>query len=54
MMVNNLRGHMKDDIREKAQPYINAGMDEAFAIAIAQSVDSDKVIRLWEADWRKH
>ena len=51
--MNNLRGHMKDDIREKAQPYIDAGMDEAFAIAIAQGVDSDRVIQLWEADWRK-
>ena len=51
--MNNLRGHMIDEIREKAQPYIDAGMDEAFAIAIAQGVDSERVIRLWEADWRK-
>lgn len=38
---------------EKAQPYIDAGLDETFAIAIAQGVNSDRVIRLWEADWRK-
>ena len=42
-----------EDIRKKAQPYINSGLAENFAVAIAKGIDSEKVMALWESEWWK-
>lgn len=36
-----------------AQTYIEAGLGEAFALAIGKGVDPDEVLTLWEAEWWK-
>ena len=38
---------------QKAQPYIDAGLAEPFALAIARGVDDSEVMDLWEAKWWK-
>lgn len=38
---------------QKAQPYIDAGLAEPFALAIARGVDDVEVMDLWEAEWWK-
>lgn len=43
----------KDELKEKAKPYINSGLDEGFAFAIVSGVPGEKVLQLWESDWRK-
>jgi len=43
----------EEDILRKAQPYINSGLDENFAIAIAEGVAGEKVLKLWEMEWWK-
>ena len=43
----------KKTTAQKAQPYIDAGLAEPFALAIARGVDDDEVMDLWEAEWWK-
>jgi hypothetical protein len=38
---------------EKAKPYIDAGLAEPFALAIARGTDSEQVLNLWESKWWK-
>ena len=38
---------------KKAQPYIDSGLAEPFAMAIIEGTDDDEVLTLWEADWWK-
>lgn len=38
---------------KKAQPYIDSGLAEPFAMAIVEGTDDDEVLNLWEADWWK-
>ena len=38
---------------EKAIPYINAGLAESFALAIARGTDDGEILDLWESDWWK-
>ena len=38
---------------QKAQPYIDAGLAQPFALAIARGVDDSEVMDLWEAKWWK-
>ena len=41
-------------IEEAAIPYINSGLAEPFAIAIARDVSLiDQILDLWEQDWWK-
>lgn len=47
------REDIDEDVRRKAQPYINSGLRDDFAIAIAKGVDSDEVMALWEMEWWK-
>jgi hypothetical protein len=37
----------------KSQPYIEAGLGPAFALAIAKGTPDEEVMDLWEADWWK-
>jgi hypothetical protein len=46
----------KKDYRKavaKSQPYIEAGLGPAFALAIAKGTPDEEVMDLWEADWWK-
>ena len=47
------REDIDEDVRRKARPYINSGLRDDFAIAIAKGVDSDEVMALWEMEWWK-
>tara|TARA_B100001564_G_scaffold357392_1_gene373502 strand:+ start:575 stop:1549 length:975 start_codon:yes stop_codon:yes gene_type:complete len=38
---------------DKSQPYIEAGLGPAFALAIAKGTPDGEVMDLWEADWWK-
>ena len=38
---------------KQAQPYIDSGLAEPFAMAIIEGTDDDEVLTLWEADWWK-
>jgi len=38
---------------QQAQPYIDSGLAEPFAMAIIEGTDDDEVLTLWEADWWK-
>ncbi len=43
----------KQTAAEKAIPYINAGLAESFALAIARGTDDGEIMDLWESDWWK-
>ena len=43
----------KKTLLEKAEPYINSGLAEPFALAIVNGVNDEQVLDLWEADWWK-
>lgn len=46
----------KSDYRKavaKSQPYIDAGLGPAFALAIAKGTPDEEIMDLWEADWWK-
>jgi hypothetical protein len=38
---------------EMAKPYIDAGLDEQFALAIARGTDNAEILDLWESEWWK-
>lgn len=38
---------------EMAKPYIDAGLDEQFALAIARGTDDAEILDLWESEWWK-
>ena len=38
---------------EMAKPYIDAGLDEQFALAIARGTDNTEILDLWESEWWK-
>jgi hypothetical protein len=40
-------------LAKKAAPYMQAGLAEPFAMAIARGVDDAEVMDLWESDWWK-
>ena len=50
--LNQLKSKNKT-IVQKAQPYIDAGLAEPFAMAISRGVDYTEVMDLWEAKWWK-
>jgi hypothetical protein len=43
----------KQTAAEKAIPYINAGLAESFALAIARGTDDGEILDLWESEWWK-
>lgn len=43
----------KATLAKKAAPYMQAGLAEPFAMAIARGVDDAEVMDLWESDWWK-
>jgi len=57
--LKNLKSQLtkkKRDYRKavaKSQPYIEAGLGPAFALAIAKGTPDGEVMDLWEADWWK-
>ena len=57
--LKNLKSQLtkkKRDYRKavaKSQPYIEAGLGPAFALAIAKGTPDEEVMDLWEADWWK-
>ena len=57
--LKKLKSHLtkkKRDYRKavaKSQPYIEAGLGPAFALAIAKGTPDGEVMDLWEADWWK-
>ena len=57
--LKNLKSQLtrkKKDYRKavaKSQPYIEAGLGPAFALAIAKGTPDGEVMDLWEADWWK-
>lgn len=57
--IKNLKSQLtkkKRDYRKavaKSQPYIEAGLGPAFALAIAKGTPDGEVMDLWEADWWK-
>lgn len=38
-------------IKEKAKPYLDLGLDEKFAIAIAKGGNGKEIVKLWQSDW---
>ena len=43
----------KETKEKRAQPYIDSGLAEPFAMAIIEGTNDDEVLTLWEADWWK-
>jgi cold shock protein len=44
---------MDDEKSKKAALYINAGLDEQFAWAIANGIDHKEIMDMWESEWWK-
>jgi hypothetical protein len=55
--IENKQQEKSNEIRasqiDKAEPYINSGLAEPFALAIVNGVSSEDVLDLWEASWWK-
>ena len=51
--VNQRNTKKKATLSKKAAPYMQAGLAEPFALAIARGVDDGEVMDLWESDWWK-
>jgi hypothetical protein len=57
--LNNKKKTKKRTLLEKAEPYINSGLTEPFALAIVKAMNEDdslriqQVLDLWEATWWK-